>query len=275
MIFTPWVKRIMIATATLSILSAIIMMWMGSTMPLHLGLQPRSVWGGGDLAPIPAVWQLLTYPFVHLQVFGLLLAMLMYGWFGGTLEAWWGSVRFFKFFFGLTVGVAAITVVLSFFWPALAEARFLGPFPIIAAMIVAFGLTFPDREIRLFFVLPVKGIHLVWISVGITVLSIIFSGALAPFVPHIIAIASSVLLVTGSWRGRRMWLYVRKWQVESQIKREQEARKRRVEKVGHLRVVEPDDPPEQDDSAAGDDDDGGGKGNGSGQGNGAGGRWFH
>jgi membrane associated rhomboid family serine protease len=263
MLITPWVKRVMITTAVLSIVGAIALMWMGSNVPLHLGLQPRSVWGGGDL-PIPALWQILTYPFLALHPIALLLAILMYGWFGGTLESWWGSPRFFKFYFGITALSAVVTVLLSFFWPALAAERFLGPYPILGAMIVAWGLTFPDREVRLFFVLPVKGIHIVWISVGITVLYVIFSGSVAPFVPHIVAMAASALTVTGAWRGRRVFLQMRKLQIQAQIRREEEARKKRLAKAGHLRVV---DPKEGDPEA--DDKDGKGK-NGAGSGG-----WLH
>ncbi len=280
MMFTPWVKRIMVATATLSIVGAIAHAWMGSTVPIHLGLHPPAVLGAGALAPLPALWQIVTYPFVIFHPIGLILSILMYGWFGGTLESWWGSVRFFKYFFGLTAGVAVCTVLLSFFWENLAAQTFLGPFPIIAAMIVAWGLTFPDREIRLFFVLPVKGIHMVWISAGITLLYIIFSGAIAPFFPHVLAMLVSVLLVTGAWKGRRLGLYLKKWKIEAQIKREQEARRRRVGKAGHLRVVEPDeasgDEDESDPENGGGDDDGGGGGKGNGAGkNGAGGGWVH
>ncbi len=274
MTITPWVKRIMVTTAVFSIVGAIAYAWMGSSIPLHLGLTPQSVWGGGDLGPVPALWQLLTYPFVIFHPIGLLLAILMFGWFGGTLESWWGSVRFFKYFFGLTTVVAGLTVLLALFWPNLAAQTFLGPFPIIAAMIVAWGLTFPDRVIRLFFVLPVKGIHMVWISAGITTLYIIFSGAVAPFVPHILGMVFSAALVTGVWRGRKLWLYLQKWKIQSQIKREQDARKRRVGKAGHLRVVDPDESPEDEETRRDGGDDDGGKGNGAGK-NGAGNGWLH
>ncbi|MDF1564232.1 MAG: rhomboid family intramembrane serine protease [Deltaproteobacteria bacterium] len=244
---TPWVLRIMIATAVLSIVGALSVSWLGSRIPLALVFQPAALWGAGEILPgVPAIWQLVTYPFFVLSgPLVLVFAVLVYGWFAGTLEDWWGSRRFLLFFLLLSAGPALLTTALAPFWPALAAFTFVGPSPVLEGMIIAWGLTFRDRQILLMFVLPVKGIHLVVITVAWIVLAIIFAGTFVPFVPDLFGMLLGAVIVSGTWRPRKLTLLVRKWSIERQIRRERDARKKRVEEASHLSVAP--DPDEDDD----------------------------
>ncbi len=240
MLLTPWVRRIMIATAVLSITGALARAWLGSRLPVALLLEPAALLGRGSVVPgIPALWQPLTYPFLILSSpLSLLLSLLVYGWFAGTLEAFWGSRRFLTFFALLAVIPALVAVLLSPVWPALAGQVFEGPDALLAGLVVAWGVLFKDREILLFFVLPVKGVHLVWLTLGMVALGIVYSGAVAPFVPHLVAMALAGLVLAGLWRPRRLVLLLRKWRLERQIARERRARAARAASAAHLRVVD-------------------------------------
>lgn len=243
MLFTPWVKRLMIATGVLSVVGAVLIRWMGVQAPLAFVLQPAAVWGHGSMLPgIPALWQPFTYLFFVFDPLGLIFALALYGWFAGSMEAWWGSRRFLRFVLMVGVGSAALTVLVALAWPNLAGTLVMGPYPLIEGLVIAWGLTFKNQEVRLYFILPVKGIHLVWLTVGIVAVQIIFSGSVAPFVPQLIGMGIAASLVTGLWRFDRARLHLRKWWVETQLKNERSRRKRRVKnEASHLRVVDEDD----------------------------------
>ncbi len=243
---TPWVLRLMIATTVLSIVGAISVSWLKSEIPLLMVFQPAALWGEGQYLPgVPALWQVATYPFFILSSpLGLVFSVLVYGWFAGTLEDFWGSRRFLKFFGLLSVGSALITALLALVWPLLAQTMVEGPNPVLGGLIIAWGLLFRDREMLFMFVLPLKGLHLVYLTVGLVVLGIIYAGSVAPFVPYIVGMAMGAVIVSGTWRPRKLTLLVRKWNIERQMRREREARKRRVDEAGHLKVA-----PDADDSA--------------------------
>ena len=62
------------------------------------------------------------------------------------------------------------------------------------AAIIAWGMLFPAREIRLYGVLRLTGRHLVWLTLGLPAFAL-FSG-LAAFVPHF-----ATELLTLGWLG--------------------------------------------------------------------------
>jgi len=246
MIFSPWIKRIMIATFVLSVVGAFSIAWLSSSFPLALPLTPNEFLHGSAVLPgIPALWQPLTYPFfIMSSPVTLLMAIAVYGWIGGSLELTWGSARFLRFFAGGALVPAGLTVLLSLFWPSLSQFTVMGPAPVLEAMVIAWGLTFRDREIRLFMVLPIKGIYLVYFTVGYLILSILFSPSLYPFVPSILGMLFGAAVVLGAYRPRRLMLFYRKWSLERQIKSERAKRSARVAKAAHLRVADQDDDPE-------------------------------
>ncbi len=75
----------------------------------HFGLVPRAV------THLLAVWQLVTYLFLHDPngVTHILLNMLMLWMFGSTLENTWGTRRFLQYYFVCGVGAAICVVLLA------------------------------------------------------------------------------------------------------------------------------------------------------------------
>lgn len=116
------------------------------------------------------VWRLVTFVFVpyvsgrSLTSFFWLAVMLYFYYFiGNTLEREWGTVKFTVFYFfgvllnilvGFLVGVATMNYVnLSMFF--------------------AFATLFPDMQVLLFFILPIKVKWLAWVDAAFFVYSII------------------------------------------------------------------------------------------------------
>jgi len=134
-----------------------------------LGLRPifvvRSGW----------VWQIATYMFLHGGVFHILFNMLALWMFGTELERMWGTRYFLKFYFVTGIGAGALTVLFSLlpfmFARQLFYANVIGASGAIYGVLLAYGLTFPDRPIYMYFVFPIPAKVFVAIMGAIALLS--------------------------------------------------------------------------------------------------------
>jgi membrane associated rhomboid family serine protease len=177
------------------------------------------------------VWRLVTWVLYELGPLALVFACLTLYWFGSELARTWGRRRFLSFYFGLAALAAAVTTVVGrFVWAEVAAIPHGGSWPVLDGMLVAWGRLFADRSLR-FWGVPLTGRHLVWVTVGGTVLFALFGG-LAPFVPHFAAEAA-VLLWFGPLRralaAREQARRARaaSWSFEEWLQRDQHRKRRR------------------------------------------------
>jgi membrane associated rhomboid family serine protease len=159
-------------------------------------LEPRAVASG-------EIWRLVTWVFVETEPLNLLFGGLVLYWFGRDLVDAWGERRFLATYLGVAAAAGALTCLVALAWPALWGGRFTGFWAALDALIVAWALLHPYRQILLFFAVPVSGRALAWITVGGTVLFALFGGV-AAFVPHLLAEGLAWLWVSG--QGPRRWL---------------------------------------------------------------------
>jgi hypothetical protein len=79
------------------------------------------------------------------------------------------------------------------------------------AMIIAWAALFPDRQILLFFALPVAGRNLIVMTIAITVVMFALSSGSPMFVPHFVAELAALLYMdvipmrSAIARGRLAW----------------------------------------------------------------------
>ena len=92
---TPAIKVIVAANVGAFLLALIV-----PAITLRLGLRPADVVGSF------ALWQPVTYMFLHGGIFHILFNMLALWMFGVELERMWGSRFFVKFYFVAGVGAA-------------------------------------------------------------------------------------------------------------------------------------------------------------------------
>ena len=116
------------------------------------------------------------------MVFGCLLIY----WFGRDLAGQWGSRRFLAVYSGIALVAAAGTCIVAVLDPPLLEQAYVGSWPLTEAITVAWGLWFPDRVIRIYFVIPIRGVVLAWGTVVLTVVYAIYAGW-DRFVPNLLA----------------------------------------------------------------------------------------
>jgi membrane associated rhomboid family serine protease len=137
----------------------------GNWIATWLGLVPVLVAKG-------AVWQLVTYAFLHDGILHVGLNMLMLWMFGSTLEMDWGRRRFLELYFFSAVGAALVTIAISFSGTLRLSPNIstVGASGAIYGLLVAFGMVYAERELMLFplpFVIKAKYFIGAWIFIAL------------------------------------------------------------------------------------------------------------
>lgn len=119
-----------------------------------------------------AVWQLVTYLFLHSPAgFGhILINMLTLWMFGTPLEGVWGTRRFLQYYFFCGVGAGLCVVVLNLMFGS-AVTRTIGASGAIYGLLLAFGILFPRAVIYFFMLFPLEARWYVLIMGAIVFLS--------------------------------------------------------------------------------------------------------
>jgi membrane associated rhomboid family serine protease len=165
----PWAVGLLLSlVAGLSLLVAFGDRHAGSLF-MRTALTPSEVWHG-------QVWRLVTWPFIELGPLSLILTCVMIYWFGRDLAEEWGSRRFVAVFGAVVLGAAVATCLIARIDRDVMEHTYLGGWALSTAMIVAWGLWFPTRVVRIYFVLPVTGFWIAWLTIGITLAFAAYSG---------------------------------------------------------------------------------------------------
>ena len=103
--------------------------------------------------------QFITYMFMHASVSHIFLNMLAVYMFGSILEGIWGTKRFLNFYIICGLGAAALQVLINQFNHDFAI--LLGASGSVFGLLVAFAMMFPNTELNIYFVLPVKAKYVV------------------------------------------------------------------------------------------------------------------
>lgn len=152
------------------------------------------VWTFENLGLVPArtvlhfaLWQIVTYSFIHAGFwhwFGNMLGIWM---FGSTFESSWGTRRFLELFFTGVVGAATTTIVLSFAH-VLTDPNIptVGASGGVFAILMAYGMVFGENEIFLFpFPALIKAKYFVLILIVITVAFAISGEGSTAYLAHL------------------------------------------------------------------------------------------
>jgi membrane associated rhomboid family serine protease len=156
---TPWVVRLLVANTAVFLVTWVagpqfFWEWFGFN-PSHLFTRP---------------WGMVTYMFLHGDVWHLLLNMLVLFFFGPPLEARWGSGEFLKYYFLCGLGGVALSFVFA------AGVPIIGASAAIYGLMLAFAWYWPESPIYLWAIFPVKAKWLVGFFFVLTFLSA-FGGA--------------------------------------------------------------------------------------------------
>ncbi len=139
---------------------------------------------GGWLALIPAgvfhgrIWQVFTYSFLHADVMGLVLNLLVLAFVGSDIEALWGRKKFLTFYFFCTsmAGLFYMLIQAILWNPMYLSMPLIGATGGVYGLLLAYGLLFPDREMLFMMIFPMKAKQFIWVLAGVEFLQALFSG---------------------------------------------------------------------------------------------------
>lgn len=150
--------------------------------------------GNTELLLAGQVWRLFTAPWMHEPTgsIGHIALMLLGLYFlAPSLEQAWGGPRLLRFLLFSTLFAYGLSVLVELGVPASWRAKLVPPYwygalPAVEAVLVAFALTFRNRTVQLFFVLPVSSRGLIVFAVALSLLMLVAgamgpSGLIAPF----------------------------------------------------------------------------------------------
>lgn len=146
------------------------------------------------------IWRLVTFMFLPSQTNMLaLIAIYFYYWIGNTLEEHWGSGQFTIYFFSgviLTVLCGMLVYFIS------GQSIMLSSQYIYLSMFFSFAVLFPNLQVLLFFIIPVKMKYLAYIDAAFFVIAFFTTRFPANLVP-VVAVLNFLIFCGGElWRQR-------------------------------------------------------------------------
>ncbi len=113
------------------------------------------------------LWQFVTYMFLHGGFFHIFFNMLTLFMFGNELERYWGTPRFLNYYFVTGIGAGICSWIVA----PHSGAVVIGASGAIYGLLLAYGLTYPNRIVYVNFLLPIKVKWLVLIMGAMAFLS--------------------------------------------------------------------------------------------------------
>lgn len=219
---TPIVKKLILANAAVFFFTLLLQVF---SPPLAVGfaewfgLVPQRMLFGG------ALWQPVTYLFLHGGFMHVFFNMFGLWMFGVTLERDWGGRRFLRYYFLTGVGAGLFSVLITtlgvqFGW--LASRGALNPMMIptigasgaIYGILLAFGLLYPRTPIFIWFLFPIPARIFVLIFGALAFVSALGApGSGVSHVAHLGGMLFGLFYLRGGWLLRRARYRYADWQL--------------------------------------------------------------
>ena len=182
----------------------------GLFFPLF-GLVPKMVWSEF------MIWQPFTYLFFHGGIWHVLINMFVLWMFGSELERLWGKEHFLKFYFVTGVGAGFVTMIFGLN----SMTPIVGASGAVYGVLLAYGLTYPNRTVYLYGIIPIKSL---WFVIGIGVIAFMSSFDNVSQISHLTHLSGMMigyLMLKRPVRFNDLWFTIRKRTLEYKIKHEE------------------------------------------------------
>src|SRR5688500_16367009 len=100
-------------------------------------------------------YQLFTYMFCHANFVHIFFNMLLLSFFGPILEEFWDQMQFLLFYIITGIGAGIFNILMDLFFGLGSFSVMIGASGAVYGVMTAFGIIFPNMELRLLF-LPVS-----------------------------------------------------------------------------------------------------------------------
>ena len=170
------------------------------------------------------LWQPFTYLFFHapfdcsVGISHILLNMLGLWVFGRELEQAWGKTKFLRYYFTTGIGSGLIT----YFFQISSDNPVIGASGAVYGILLAYGISYPNRMLYIWGLIPVRSMWLVIIMGSIAFFGLLGNADGISHVTHISGMFIGYVLLKKKWRWRDIWFAIRKKTIEFQVQRYEE-----------------------------------------------------
>jgi membrane associated rhomboid family serine protease len=196
---SPAIKVLIAANVAIFLLMWAMPAGLKQAVQEFLGLEPAAIFDGFR------IWQPLTYMFLHdtTQIGHILFNMLALWMFGTELERMWGTNAFLRYYFATGVAAGITTILVSLLpFPSTARMFYtvtIGASGAIYGLLLAYGLTFPNRPIYIYFIFAIPAKYFVMIMGAIALLSSMGgSGSGIAHITHLGGLVAGFIMLRGS-----------------------------------------------------------------------------
>lgn len=155
---SPVVRNLIIANVAVFVIQCVFDYVKAFPFDAVFGLSPAMVFHG-------YLWQIGTYMFLHAEPMHLLMNMFFLWMFGTEVELTMGWRRFTTLYFISGLGAGLLTCLFPPFW----RSHIIGASGAAFAVMIAYGLLFPDRMVLIFFIIPMRALYMAIFMVAIEV----------------------------------------------------------------------------------------------------------
>lgn len=170
------------------------------------------------------LWQPFTYMFFHAPYYSsvgishILLNMLGLWVFGRELEQAWGKSKFLKYYFLTGIGSGLITYLFQIN----SDNPVIGASGAVYGILLAYGISFPNRMLYIWGLIPVRSIWLVVIMGSIAFFGLLGRADGISHVTHISGMFIGYILIKKKWQLADIIFAMRKKTVEFQVQRKED-----------------------------------------------------
>ena len=175
------------------------------------GLVPKLVWSER------MIWQPFTYLFLHGGIWHVLINMFVLWMFGSELERLWGRHEFLKFYFITGIGSGLVTMLFDL----QSMTPIVGASGAVYGVLLAYGLTYPNRTVYLYGIIPIKSI---WFVLGIGFIAFMSSFNNMSQISHMTHLSGMLIgyfMLKKSFHWSALWFQIRKKTLEYRIQKEE------------------------------------------------------
>lgn len=151
----------------------------------------------GDGLAHGLVYQLITYPLVETQLMSFLFNALVVWFIGSELESQWGSKVYVRFLLLTLIGVGLIFSLIGLLFfngTSMYFSPLHGLSGLNFALLIAYSLLYPDRQMALMMIFPMRARTFCWILAAIEAYMAIFSN-LATSWAHLLAMGFAWVII--------------------------------------------------------------------------------
>ena len=164
---SPWVLRLLVAN------TAVFLLMFVGLLPDRWAIRTLGFSPGGILT---RPWSLVTYLFVHGGLLHLGVNMLVLFFFGPPLERAWGGREFLKYYLVAGLGAALFSYLFLPLPDVSLQTTVVGASGAIFGLMLAFALMWPDAQIYIWGILPMRAKWFVGLLAVFTLFSSFRSG---------------------------------------------------------------------------------------------------